>query len=134
MILPRPLLPISGWRYPEIHCPRCDQGRLEAHRGIEVGQVFYLGKKYSELMGATYFDAEGRERPIEMGCYGIGISRLVAAAVEQNHDDNGIIWPLAIAPFQVLLLPINYNDKATGEAADLLYGELQPARDRGASR
>jgi prolyl-tRNA synthetase len=107
------------------HCPRCDQGRLEAHRGIEVGQVFYLGRKYSELMGATYLDAEGRERPIEMGCYGIGISRLVAAAVEQNHDDNGIIWPLSIAPFQVLLLPINYNDKATGEAADLLYEELR---------
>jgi prolyl-tRNA synthetase len=107
------------------HCPRCDQGRLEAHRGIEVGQVFYLGKKYSELMGATYLDAEGRERPIEMGCYGIGISRLVAAAVEQNHDENGIIWPLSIAPFQVLLLQINYTDKATGEAADLLYGELR---------
>ena len=107
------------------HCPRCDQGRLEAHRGIEVGQVFYLGRKYSELMGATYLDAEGRERPIEMGCYGIGISRLVAAAVEQNHDDNGIIWPSSIAPFQVLLLPINYNDQATREAADLLYGELR---------
>jgi prolyl-tRNA synthetase len=106
-------------------CPRCEQGRLEAHRGIEVGQVFYLGKKYSELMGATYLDAEGRERPIEMGCYGIGISRLVAAAVEQNHDANGIIWPLSIAPFQLLLLPINYKDKATGEAADLLYEELR---------
>jgi prolyl-tRNA synthetase len=107
------------------HCPRCDQGRLEAHRGIEVGQVFYLGRKYSELMGATYLDAEGRERPIEMGCYGIGISRLVAAAVEQNHDANGIIWPLSIAPFQVLLLPINYTEKATSEAADLLYEELR---------
>jgi prolyl-tRNA synthetase len=106
-------------------CPRCDQGRLEAHRGIEVGQVFYLGRKYSELMGATYLDAEGRERPIEMGCYGIGISRLVAAAVEQNHDANGIIWPLSIAPFQVLLLPINYKDTSTGEAADLLYEELR---------
>ena len=106
------------------YCPRCAQGQLEAHRGIEVGQVFYLGKKYSELMGATYLDAEGRERPIEMGCYGIGISRLVAAAVEQNHDANGIIWPLSIAPFQVLLLPINYNDKATAEATDFLYEEL----------
>jgi prolyl-tRNA synthetase len=106
-------------------CPRCDQGRLESYRGIEVGQVFYLGRKYSELMGATYLDAEGRERPIEMGCYGIGISRLVAAAVEQNHDENGIIWPLSIAPFQVLLLPINYTDKATSEAANLLYEELR---------
>ena len=62
-------------------------------------------------MGATYLDAEGREQPIEMGCYGIGISRMVAAAVEQNHDANGIIWPLSIAPFQVLLLPINYKEK-----------------------
>ena len=76
-------------------CPRCEHGRLEAHRGIEVGQVFYLGTKYSVAMGATYLDAEGRERPIEMGCYGIGVSRLVAAAIEQNHDANGIIWPFS---------------------------------------
>jgi len=106
-------------------CPRCDAGALEAHRGIEVGQVFYLGTRYSESMGATYLDAEGRERPIEMGCYGIGISRMVAAAVEQNHDANGIIWPLSIAPFHVLLLPINYQDTAIREAADKLYQELQ---------
>jgi prolyl-tRNA synthetase len=105
-------------------CPRCERGVLEAHRGIEVGQVFYLGTKYSESMGATYLDAEGRERPIEMGCYGIGISRMVAAAVEQNHDANGIIWPFSIAPFQVLILPINYQDEKTREAADRLYREL----------
>ena len=106
-------------------CPRCDAGLLETHRGIEVGQVFYLGTKYSEAMGATYLDAEGRERPIEMGCYGIGISRMVAAAIEQNHDANGIIWPLAIAPFQILLLPINYKDGAIRATADNLYQELQ---------
>ena len=106
-------------------CPRCDAGSLERHRGIEVGQVFYLGTKYSEAMGATYLDAEGRERPVEMGCYGIGISRMVAAAVEQNHDANGIIWPLAIAPFQILLLPINYKDPAIRQATDKLYEELQ---------
>ncbi len=106
-------------------CPRCDRGSLEAHRGIEVGQVFYLGKKYSEALGATYLDTEGRERPIEMGCYGIGISRLVAAAIEQNYDSNGIIWPFALAPFQVLLLPINYKDKAIQKACDELYAELQ---------
>ncbi|MGH7828704.1 MAG: His/Gly/Thr/Pro-type tRNA ligase C-terminal domain-containing protein, partial [Candidatus Binatia bacterium] len=75
-------------------------------------------------MGATYLDADGREQPIEMGCYGIGISRLVAAAIEQNHDANGIIWPLAIAPFQVLLLPINYNEQAIREVTDDLYREL----------
>ncbi|MGH7853988.1 MAG: proline--tRNA ligase, partial [Candidatus Binatia bacterium] len=106
-------------------CPRCESGVLETHRGIEVGQVFYLGTKYSESMGATYLDAEGRERPIEMGCYGIGISRMVAAAVEQNHDANGIIWPLSIAPFHVLLLPINYQEQAIREATDKLDNELQ---------
>jgi prolyl-tRNA synthetase len=106
-------------------CPRCDTGQLESHRGIEVGQVFYLGTKYSQKMGATYLDAEGRERPIEMGCYGIGISRLVAAAIEQNHDDNGIIWPFAIAPFHILLLPINYKEPKLRDAAEELYRDLQ---------
>jgi len=106
-------------------CPRCDEGRLETHRGIEVGQVFYLGTKYSEKMGATFLDAEGRERPIEMGCYGIGISRLVAAAIEQNHDDNGIIWPFSIAPFHVLLLPVNYKEQKLCDAAEQIYHDLQ---------
>ncbi|MGH7888404.1 MAG: proline--tRNA ligase [Candidatus Binatia bacterium] len=106
-------------------CPRCDQGRLESHCGIEVGQVFYLGTKYSEKMGATFLDAAGREQPIQMGCYGIGISRLVAAAIEQNHDANGIIWSFSIAPFHVLLLPINYKDEKLRLAADKLYQELQ---------
>ncbi len=106
-------------------CPRCDSGILESHRGIEVGQIFYLGKKYSAPLGATYLDAEGREQPIEMGCYGIGISRLVAAAIEQNHDANGIIWPLSIAPFHILLLPIHYNDEAIRDVTDRLYDELR---------
>ncbi|MCZ6907123.1 MAG: proline--tRNA ligase [Deltaproteobacteria bacterium] len=105
-------------------CPRCERGRLEGHRGIEVGQIFYLGKKYSETMGATYLDAEGRERHVEMGCYGIGITRLFAAAVEQNHDEHGIILPFSIAPFQVLLLPINYRERAIHEATDALYERL----------
>ncbi|OGQ78166.1 MAG: proline--tRNA ligase [Deltaproteobacteria bacterium RIFCSPLOWO2_12_FULL_60_19] len=105
-------------------CPRCDHGALESHRGIEVGQIFYLGKKYSEAMGATYLDAEGRERPIEMGCYGIGISRLAAAAIEQNHDGNGIIWPFSIAPVPVLLLPINYKEEKSRDVIDRLYAEL----------
>ncbi len=106
-------------------CPRCESGKLEAHRGIEVGQVFYLGTKYSEKMSATFLDAEGQARPIEMGCYGIGISRMVAAAIEQNHDANGIIWPFSIAPFQVLVLPINYKEEKLRDAADKLYQELQ---------
>ena len=75
-------------------------------------------------MGATYLDTEGRERPLEMGCYGIGVSRLVAAAVEQNHDANGIIWPMAIAPFHVLVLPINMQDERIRKVAVKLYDEL----------
>ena len=106
-------------------CPRCERGRLALYRGIEVGQVFYLGRKYSEALGATFLDAEGRERHIEMGCYGIGISRLVAAAVEQNSDVNGIIWPFSIAPMHVLLLPINYKDSKIQAACDGLYAELK---------
>ncbi|MDP6558686.1 MAG: proline--tRNA ligase [Candidatus Binatia bacterium] len=105
-------------------CPRCDQGTFQSHRGIEVGQVFYLGKKYTESMGATYLDKEGREQHAEMGCYGIGISRLLAATVEQNHDENGICWPLSIAPFHILLLPINYKEKAVREATDMFYEKL----------
>ena len=105
-------------------CPRCDEGILERHRGIEVGQIFYLGRKYSESMGATYLDAEGREQALEMGCYGIGVSRLVAAAIEQNHDANGIIWPFSIAPFQVLLLPINMQDERIRQVVLKLYEEL----------
>lgn len=105
-------------------CPRCDQGSLDSYRGIEVGQIFYLGKKYSESLGATYLDAEGRERPIEMGCYGIGITRLLAAAIEQNHDTNGIIWPFPIAPFQVHILPINYKEEQIRAVTDVLYENL----------
>ena len=105
-------------------CPKCEAGKLEGYRGIEVGQIFYLGTKYTEIMKAKFLDAEGKERPIEMGCYGIGITRLMAAAIEQNHDDNGIIWSFALAPFQVLLLAINYKDKTIQEATNPLYQEL----------
>jgi prolyl-tRNA synthetase len=109
---------------PGDSCPRCDDGILERHRGIEVGQIFYLGKKYSECMGATYLDAEGRERPLEMGCYGIGVSRMIAAAIEQSHDAHGIVWPFAIAPFHVLLLPINMQEERTRRVVSKLYEEL----------
>ena len=105
-------------------CPRCDTGKLEGYRGIEVGQIFYLGTKYSEIMKAKFLDAEGQEHPIEMGCYGIGITRLMAAAIEQNHDENGIIWSMPLAPYQVLLLPINYKEAAIQEATDPLYSAL----------
>ncbi len=105
-------------------CPRCEGGRLEGHRVIEVGQNLYIGTKYTKAMGATFLDAEGQARPVEMGCYGIGITRLMAAAVEQNHDENGIIWSFPLAPFQVLLLPINYKEKAVREVTDDLYQKL----------
>ncbi len=113
-----------GMVVPGDPCPRCEEGRLEGYRGIEVGQIFYLGTKYSKAMGATFLDAEGQERAVEMGCYGIGITRLMAAAVEQNHDENGIIWSFPLAPFQVLLLPINYKEKAVREVTDDLYQKL----------
>jgi prolyl-tRNA synthetase len=104
-------------------CSRCP-GRLHIARGIEVGHIFKLGTKYSEALGATYLDLEGKERPLVMGCYGIGVGRTAAAAIEQNHDDNGIIFPLAIAPFHVLILPVNNKDAEIMAAAEGLYGSL----------
>jgi prolyl-tRNA synthetase len=105
-------------------CPRCD-GRLEAWRGIEVGHVFKLGTKYSAALGATVLDDQGQERVLVMGCYGIGIGRTVAAAIEQNHDENGIIWPMPIAPFQVLVTMVNPKEDEVREGAEGLYRELQ---------
>jgi prolyl-tRNA synthetase len=104
-------------------CPRCP-GRLQISRGIEVGHIFKLGTKYSEALRATYLDLEGKERPLVMGCYGIGVGRTAAAAIEQNHDDNGIIFPLAIAPFHVLILPVNNKDAEIMKAAEGLYSSL----------
>lgn len=104
-------------------CPRCEKGKLEGHRGIEVGQVFYLGTKYSEAMKAQVLDPEGKPKTVVMGCYGIGIGRTAAAAIEQNHDEKGIIWPLPIAPFHLEIIPLN-PDKAVLEAAETLYNDL----------
>ena len=104
-------------------CPRCS-GHLESWRGIEVGHVFKLGTKYSESMDASVLDDQGRERTLVMGCYGIGIGRTAAAAIEQNHDDNGIIWPAPIAPFHVIVTVLNPNDRAVLEAGENLYGQL----------
>ena len=105
-------------------CPRCD-GTLQFHRGIEVGHVFKLGTKYSESMGAAFLDAEGNEQFMVMGCYGIGVGRTAAAAIEQNHDEHGIIWPLPIAPFQVYLLPIHAKDAQVARTSETLYRELR---------
>jgi len=108
-------------------CPRCAGGVFDGHRGIEVGNIFYLGTKYSAPMKATFLDAAGQEQPIEMGCYGIGITRTAAAAVEQFHDDNGIIWPLPLAPAHVHLVPVNISDQRMRETAEDLYAKLQTA-------
>ena len=100
-------------------------GTLSIARGIEVGHIFQLGDKYSLAMGATVQDPEGKNRPMAMGCYGIGITRIVGAAIEQNHDENGIIWPDPLAPFDVVLVPINMQrSDAVREAAEALYAEL----------
>jgi len=101
-------------------------GTLKIARGIEVGHIFQLGTKYSEAMGATVQDKDGKDRTMPMGCYGIGITRIVGAAIEQNHDDNGIIWPEPLAPFDVVLVPINLQRSETvRDAAESLYAELQ---------
>jgi prolyl-tRNA synthetase len=104
-------------------CPRCD-GRLESWRGIEVGHVFKLGTKYSEAMHATVLDAQGKERTLVMGCYGIGIGRTAAAAIEQNHDENGIVWPMPLAPFQVIITLLNPNDATVLSAGEAIYDQL----------
>ncbi len=105
-------------------CPRCG-GKLSFKRGIEVGHVFKLGKKYSEALGATYLNARGREESIIMGCYGIGVGRTIAAAIEQNHDSNGIIFPTSIAPFQVMVLPINMDKSEVRDKSEALYISLK---------
>ncbi len=102
------------------------KGTLEILRGIEVGHVFALGTRYSRDMGATYLDAQGQSHLIEMGCYGIGVTRVVAAAIEQNHDERGIVWPEAMAPFTVAIAPIGYDrSDAVRELADRLHDQLQ---------
>ncbi len=101
------------------------QGTLSIARGIEVGHVFQLGQKYAEALGATVLDDQGKARVLSMGCYGIGVSRIVAAAIEQNHDDAGIIWPEAMAPWQVVICPINFaQSEPVREEAERIYTEL----------
>lgn len=104
-------------------CPRCGSG-LSIHRGIEVGHVFKLDTKYSRPMKATYADAEGVEHPMIMGCYGIGMGRTLAAAIEQNHDENGIIWPMPLAPFEAIVLPLQAKNEEVARAAEELYRRL----------
>ncbi|SEM61106.1 prolyl-tRNA synthetase [Syntrophus gentianae] len=104
-------------------CPRCRKA-LSFARGIEVGHVFKLGTKYSKAMGASFLDRNGKEQTMIMGCYGIGTGRTVAACIEQNNDENGIVWPMPLAPFQVIITPVNINDKALADTAERLYDSL----------
>ncbi len=108
-------------------CPRCGKGRYQAFRGIEVGQVFKLGLKYSKSMGCTFLDEQGRENPMVMGCYGIGITRTVAAAIEQNYDADGIIWPWPIAPYQVHLLSLDPGNAEVAAVAERVERDLEAA-------
>ena len=103
--------------------PKNDGGVLRESKGVEVGHVFKLGTRYSEKLGATFLDADNKEKPVLMGCYGIGIGRIVLSAVEVGHDDRGILWPNAIAPYQVVITPIKYDGEMK-DAADKLYDEL----------
>jgi len=105
-------------------CARCGKGELSGLRGIEVGHVFMLGTKYSEAMDATFNNRDGKRFPFIMGCYGIGVSRIAAAAVEQNHDDKGIVWPAALSPYEVVVIPMKMNDESLVQAAEKLYVEL----------
>ncbi len=107
-------------------CPECG-GSLTLTEGIEVGHIFKLGTGYSEAMKATFQDRDGTEKHFVMGCYGIGVSRVVAAAIEQNHDEHGIIFPLPLAPFQVIVLNLGVNSEATSRAAEQIYHDLQAA-------
>jgi prolyl-tRNA synthetase len=108
-------------------CPRCEKGHFAGYRGVEVGQVFFLGTKYSVPMKCNFLDAEGKEKPMIMGCYGIGVTRIAAAAIEQNHDKDGIVWPVAIAPFEVALVSLQVSDPQVTEVAERLYAELEKA-------
>ena len=104
-------------------CPKCG-GTIKSEQGIEVGHIFKLGTKYSDALGLKYLDESGKQQTVIMGCYGIGVTRCVAAAVEQLHDDNGIIWPVSIAPYQAIVVPANYKDEEQMKAAEELYNQL----------
>jgi prolyl-tRNA synthetase len=105
-------------------CSRCAEGSLQFYRGIEVGHVFKLGTKYSEKLKATFLDASGKEAAVIMGCYGIGVSRILSAIVEQHHDDNGINWPMAIAPFHVHIIPVSVKDEVQMKVTEELYQNM----------
>lgn len=106
-------------------CPRCKKEKLQFSRGIEIGHVFKLGTKYSKSMKATYLDAQGKENFMVMGCYGIGVTRILAATIEQSYDENGIIWPVSLAPYKVSIVPVDFNNEAIKKTAEEIYKQLK---------
>jgi prolyl-tRNA synthetase len=120
---------VAGWADLRViregdPCPRC-ASPVVVKRGIEVGHIFKLGTKYSEALKATYLDDQGREQTIVMGCYGIGVGRTAAAAIEQNNDADGIVWPVPLAPWEVVVLPLQMKDEATRKATEELTAALE---------
>jgi prolyl-tRNA synthetase len=105
-------------------CPKCGSP-INIRRGVEVGHIFKLGTKYSESMGANYLDENGKEKPLVMGCYGIGVNRTVAAIIEQHHDENGILWPMAVAPYKVIVMPANVKNEEQMNRAEKIYEDLK---------
>ncbi len=105
-------------------CPRCGS-KLDVTQGIEIGHVFKLGTKYSNAMGATFLDEKGQEQPLIMGCYGIGVNRILAAAVEAFHDNDGIVWPLPLAPYEVIVIPLQAQNEAVMEVTESLVKHLE---------
>ena len=105
-------------------CPRCENGKYQVKRGIEVGHIFVLGTKYSEAMKAAYLDSNGKENPIVMGCYGIGVGRTAAASIEQNHDEKGMVWPVSLAPFEVIIIPVNFKNDDLKKVCESIYTQL----------
>ena len=110
---------------PNDDCLKCHKGKFKSYRGIEVGHIFYLGDKYSKAMNATFLNKEGEKKYFEMGCYGIGVGRTAAAAIEQNYDENGIVWPISIAPFEVAVIPIQGSDAQVVQHAEQIEKELE---------
>ena len=108
-------------------CPKCGKGKLGMARGVEVGHIFKLGTKYSDALGCVYLDNNGKEHSMVMGCYGIGVSRVLAAIIEQYHDDDGIIWPSIVAPYKVIVVPTKANDEEIMGVAEKIYGDLTAA-------
>lgn len=113
-------------------CPHCGQP-LDTARGIEVGQIFKLHTKYSAKMGARYVDENGKEHDMVMGCYGIGVGRTMAAVIEQNHDEHGIIWPITVAPYEVSIVPVNDKDEWLMAKAEELYKSAISSAGRGSA-